>query len=334
MTLSQTATLTRRVIIIFLIALFGGTFSLIGYKIWYAYYLANLPPVEEKADTKFGLLPAPAFSTTSVSSSNFSYSIDTVTGGLPKVGVDSGFEKVIKVYFVTRTFASLLSPDRAQSLADKFGIKVSPKILSETNHFFEDNEKALNVDLNSGNFTYQRKIATPSGALEDDGKLISDFQRNLNNLGVLKQDLIGGRNKIIRLEDGGGQISIWPASINSKPIQTNQFNKSLINATVSQSAENLDNYISLNFIYYPIDTSTFATYPINSAEQALEDLKFGKGSVVLEPNKPQVSITSIYLAYFLAETYNPYLLPIFVFEGPQFAAYVPAVTEQFQAQTK
>ena len=80
-----------------------------------------------------------------------------------------------------------------------------------------------------------------------------------------------------------------------------------------------------------IETSTFATYPTKTAETAFDDLKQGKGVVVVEPDKPKVSITSVYLGYYLAENYNPYLQPIFVFEGPNFVAYADAINEQFKA---
>ena len=332
MTLSQTAIIIKQVITISIIVIITSLAGFIGYKVWHAYYLAHLPPVEEKPDTKFGLLPLPDFDKSTVSSSNYSYSIDTVTGGLPKVGKDPGFEKLIKVYFVTKTFATLLSPERSQNLAEKLGIIGAPHILSEIKYRFEDKNKALNVDLDTGNFTYE-KTATPSGQpLDEDVKLVSDFQDMLKNLSIFKPDLAIGRNKVIHLNSGGAQISLWPASLDNKPILTPLYNKSLVNARVISSADNIENYLSLNLTYYPIDTTTFATYPVKSSEQSLEDLKSGKGSVVLEPDKPQVSITSVYLGYFLEEKYSPYLLPIFVFEGPNFAAYVPAITEQFQTQ--
>lgn len=332
MTLSQTAILTKQIITLSIIIIVFGTISFVGYKIWHAYYLANLPPVEEKPDTKFGLLPAPEFVKSTVSSSNFSYSIDTVTGGLPKVGKDSGFEKLIKVYFTTKTVATLLSPERARNLAEKFGFDNKPRILSDTNYIYEGNDRFLNIDLNTGNFTYE-KTATPSGqTIDNDAKLVSDFQKILNKLGVSKPELSSGRSKVISLSPFVAQISLWPADLDNKPIVTPQFNISIVNAKVMHSADNIENYLSLNFTYYPVDTSTFATYPLKTAEQALEDLKFGKGSVVVVPDKPQVSITSVYLAYFIPENYSPYLLPVFVFEGPQFAAYVSAITEQFQAQ--
>ncbi len=347
MTLTQTAVLVKRGIIFSVIALVLGLTSFIGYKIWYAYYLAHLPPVEEKPDAKFGPLPLPLFPKSAVSTSNFTYSLDTATGGLPQVGQDTGFEKIIKVYFVTQTFATFLSPDRSGALAEKLGITSSPQILSETKYKFKDQNKTLLIDLDNGNFSYNNEATISAKTnLDEDAKLVSDFQQTLTTLGVLKENLKNGRTKIIPLKTDGenliptqtrseaiaAQVSIWPASINNKPIFTADFNKSLVSAIVYASANNLDNYLSLNFTYYPIDSSTFATYLLKTSETAFDDLKKGKGAVIIEPDKPQVSITSVYLGYFLSEDYSPYLEPIFVFEGPNFVAYVSAIPDQYQSQ--
>jgi len=347
MTLTQTATIVKQVITISVIALILSIISFIGYKIWLSYYLANLPPVEEKPDTKFGLLPQLDFPKSTVSTSNFSYSLDTTTGGLPKVGIDPGFEKIIKVYFVTQTFATFLAPEKSQTLAEKFGISTSAEILSETKYKFTDQDKFLLVDLDNGNFSYTN-TATFSAtiSLDDDNKLVSDFVQTLSGLGVLKDDLKNSRNKVVLLKTDGeniiptqlkseaeaAQISLWPASLDKKSIFTADFNKSLVAAIVVKGADKLDNFLSLNFTYYPIDTSTFATYPIKTAEAAFTDLKNGEGVVVVEPNKPQVSVTSVYLGYYLPENYSPYLQPIFVFEGSNFVAYVDAINKQFKSQ--
>ena len=335
MTLTQTAILTKQIITFSILAIILGTAGFTGYKIWYQYYLDHLPLKEEIPDTKFGLLPPPDLPKAAVSSSNFSYSIDTTTGGLPIVGVDKGFEKLIKVYFVIKTYASFLSPEKSQNLAEKFDVNVNPQILSETNYLFKENDKTLNIDLDSGNFTYQNS-ATPSAGLnlDDEEKLVTDFKELLKNLGVAKSDLTWGKDKVIFLKNADSnlaQISLWPASLDDKPIVTPEFNESLVNATVYKNASDIQNYLSLNFTYYYIDTSIFATYPLKTSAAAFEDLKSGKGVVVVEPQKPAVSITSVYLAYFLSEIYSPYLLPVFVFEGPNFAAYVPAITDDFQS---
>ncbi len=351
MTLSQTANLTKKIITLSLLILFLGTVSFIGYKTWHAYTIAHLPPVEEKPDTKFGLLPKPDFPASSVSSSNYSYSLDTSTGSLPKIGIDPGFDKIIKVYFITKSFSSLLSPEKSQNLAMKFNINSEPQILSDIKYNFSDQGKSLIVNLDTGNFLYNKE-ATISGkeTLDSDDQLVSGFEQTLNILGVLTDDIKKGRTKITLLKSQGNslvptnlraeaqavQISIWPQNIDKKAIFTPDFNKALINAEVYKSAADLDGYISIQFINFPIENTTFATYPTKTAESAYADLKSGKGVIVLEPTKPQVSISSVYLGYYLSDNYNPYLEPIYVFEGQGFMAYVPAITDEFyySAQVK
>lgn len=295
------------------ITLVLGIAGFIGYKIWYNWYISTLPPVEEQPDAKFGILPALEFPTRSVSSSNFSYSLDTTTGGLPK------FEKIIKVFFLPKTYATFLSAQRSQDLAEKFAIKTPPQILSETNYVYKEGEKTLEVNLDSGNFRFKKEATPSAGALDSTDKMSADFKNVLNSLGVLKDQLKNGRTKVV-----GPQISVWPQDIDGKAIFTPEFNISLVNAQVSGSANNLENYFSLNFFFFLIDESTFATYPLKRAEEAFEDLKQGRGAVIIEPPKPQVSITSIYLGYYLPEGYTPYLQPIYVFEGPQFVAFTSA----------
>lgn len=346
MTLTQAAILTKQIITISIVALILGITSFIGYRIWYAYYLAHLPPVEEKPDLKFGQLPQLDPSKTDISSSNFSYSLDTVTGGLPKIGTDPGFEKFVKVYFIGQSVATLLSPDRSKNLAEKMNIATPPEVINETKHQFQDGGKTLEVDLNNGNFSYTN-AATVSAKinLDDDERLISGFKQMLSNLEVMKNDLSQARSRVtlfkisqnnlvptqVRSEAEVARISLWPNSIDQKQIFSGDYNKSLISAVVLGNADKIDNYLSLNFTYYPIDTSTFATYPLKDPEVAFEDLKSGKGIVAIGPEKPQVSITSISLGYYLPQNYNPYLQPIFIFEGPNFVAFVNAIPDEFKA---
>lgn len=349
MTLSQTAILTKRIITISSVILLLGIVSFTSYKLWHAYYIAHLPPIEEKPDTKFGLLPQPTFPTSSVSSSNYSYSLDTSTGSLPKIGIDPGFDKIIKVYFITKSFSTLLSPEKSQNLAAKFNINSEPQILSDVKYSFSDQGKSLTVDLDTGNFLYNKE-ATISGkeTLDSDDQLVSSFEQTLSNLGLFTDDIKKGRTKITLLKSPGNnliatnlraeaqavQISIWPQNIDKKSIFTPDFNTALVNAIVVKSAADLSNYISIQFTNFPIDTTTFATYFTKTPEAAYGDLKSGKGVVVLEPLRPQVSISSVYLGYYLSDNYNPYLEPIYVFEGQNFVAYVPAITDEFLTQTK
>ena len=242
---------------------------------------------------------------------------------------------------------TLLSSEKAQALAEKFNLLIPPDILSETRYQFKENNLLLSVDLDSGNFQYNKESTdSAKEKLDGDNKLIADFHSMLDSFGILREELKTGRSKImyLRTEEGeltstqdpnqaeAAQISIWPKNLGDKQIFTPEFNKSLVNGNVLGSANNLENYLSLNFTSWTIDETTYATYPTKSADVAFEDLRLGKGVVVIEPLKPQVSITSIYLGYFMSENYNIYLQPIYIFEGPNFVAYVSAISEQYQNQ--
>lgn len=321
-TLTQAAGLTKKFILISSVLSMLGIISFTGYKIWHAQYLASLPPVEEKPDMKFGALPVLNLPKSNVSSSNFSYSLDTTTGNLPN------FPKIARVFFMPKTQTGFLAPDKAQELANKFDLKISPEILSETKYKFKDQARSLLIDLDSGNFTYQQEAtATALQALDsEDKKLIDNFKNLLSAKISLPEEIKTGISKLQRSSDNlTSQISLWPQTVDEKPIVTTTFIDFLINAKLTGQGSNLNDYLSLNYIYWPIDQTTYSTYPIKSADTAFNELQSGQGAIVIEPPKPQVSITSIYLGYYEDQNYQTFLQPVVVFEGVNFVAYVDAI---------
>lgn len=337
MTLTQTATFARGGILSFIILSVVGIISYTGYRIWYTNYLASLPSQEEKPDTKFGILPQPELPQSKTSSGNLTYSLDTATGSLPEFG------RLIKVYFMPKASATFLAAEKGKSLAEKFKLNPEPQTVTPLRHRFQTDNRILTVELDSGNFVYQSD-ATPSGqALDDESKLTSDFKNFLSQLGVLENELNSDRVKYELLRyDGSGFTAasgrseaqavntyLWPKDLDKIPIVFSDINQSLVRAEIIGSARNLENYRSINFTFWPVDISTFATYPLKPPVLAFEELKSGKGSLIIAPTSSEVSITSIYLAYFEAENYTPYLQPVYIFEGPNFTVYVPAVTDEF-----
>ncbi len=311
MVLSQAAGLTKKFILLFIILSVLGAVSFTGYKIWHARYLASLPPPEEKPDMKFGVLPELTLPKSNVSSSNFSYSLDTKTGNLPD------FPKVIKVFYSPKTQTGFLSPDKAQGLAEKFDLKDTPKILSETKYEFSDKTKSLTVDLDSGNFSYKQEATATAKIIEtepDDKRLVDSLKNFLNSKVSLPEEIKNGPFKIKR-NGSDVEVSLWPQNIDEKQIVTPTFITGLINA----------GYLTLNYTFWPVDQTTFSTYPIKSSKQAFDELKSGQGIVIIEPAKPQVSITSVYLGYFQDQNYQTFLQPIVVFEGPDFVSYIDAI---------
>ncbi len=327
MTLTQASSITRKAIIFFIIFCILGISGLVGLNIYKQYQLKNKPPKIEPPEMKFGALPAPIFPTSQISSSNFSYSLDTATGGMPET------PRLIKVYFIPQSGISLLAPEKAKQLAESFGFSIGPQVLPEGSYQFTDNSGgSLIIDLETSNFRFQ-KNATPSAEakeLPDQNQLVSLLKNYLSSKNLLPEELKNGKNNVVynntnAQNSQSAVISLRSADFDKLPIVNPDLQNGLIKATAMRTLDENNKFNKLDYIYWTIDNTTSSTYPLKNPNEAFDDLRSGKGYVALEPQKTQVSISSVYLAYFESENYSPYLLPVFIFEGPQFAAFVSAI---------
>ena len=332
LTLTRTAKMTKTGIVFFGLIFLVLASAYTAYQIYYyQYYLPNKPAPIQKPEEKFSALPAPSFITSAVSSSNYSYTLATVTGGLPTV------PKNVKVYFIPQLGTTLLASDKAKSLASSFGFNNGPKVLSQTQFEFDDDTNGkMTINLDTSNFKFARVAstsATLSDSLPDQSKLASDFKDYLSSLGLMSDNLKNGRTKVVYNQADSqtsqtASISIWPADFDKLPLVTPTFSDGLVKAVINKSTDDVLKYQSLSYTYWSPDPNNGSTYPIKTPDQALADLKSGKGSIVIEPQNPQVAITSVYLAYFESDQYSLYLLPIYVFEGQGFVAYVNAISDE------
>jgi len=95
--------------------------------------------------------------------------------------------------------------------------------------------------------------------------------------------------------------------------------------------------IKAEYYYFPISTEKSGTYPLLTAEEALEKLKNKQAFLAHyeSPTNKNVTIRKIYLAYYDAGQYTEYYQPIIVFEGDNnFVAYVPAIEDEFYGRDK
>jgi hypothetical protein len=335
MNLTQAAQYTKRIIIFSIIFLFLIIIGVIGYNIWKSYYLANQPKPIIKPEQKYGELPTIKFPATKAQPANLSYSIDTTTGELPT------FDKFIKVYFIPRPVVTLLAADRSNQLAAKLGIQNTPVSNSDSSQYtYNQENKSLTVHLDSSNFIFAN-FASPSANFNFNGTelgLVAGFKNVLSSLGIMRPDLDLGPFKVQYFQFGipptpvtalkeanTARVSLWPGKIDDKPILTADPNVSLVNGLFFTTPNELKNYLEINYTYWAIDSSDFSNYYLKTASEAFDNLKAGEGVVIQPPVSNNVSITNVTLAYYLPSDYAPYLQPIYVFSGPSFIAYVPAV---------
>lgn len=339
LTLTQTASLTKKAFVWGIIFLVVVTLVWFGLNYYRAYQTSKIPPPEIKPDVKFNILPRPNLFFNLASSSDFTYDLVTKTGSLP-----TNFPKIMKVYFISKLGTTLLAPNRASNLAQKFNFKNGPEIVQPTLYRFTDDQGGeINIDLDGGNFNFERKLATEGGSVKDEiiadrGKLVEEFKNFLSSKGLLVEQLINGRASVSydnpsQQESQTALVSLWQEDLQegstNYPLVTTKFTEGLIKTTITKYQDETNKYLSLNYVFWSIDQNNFATYPIKSAVDAFSELKEGRGSVVIKPPFPQVSISSVYLAYLVTDEYSPYLQPVYVFEGEGFAALLPAITDSY-----
>lgn len=327
MTLTQTALITKRAIVITAVTLFLIIGAKIGYQVWYANQLASLPKIADKPEEKFGTLPQLTYPDAQVSSSNFSYSLDTPTGSFPDI------PKLVNVYFIPQSGISLLAPERSIELAVKLGFGTKPQILSDSSYQFSDNAGGdLLIDLPTGNFHFQRVVATnsaqPSGFSESSEDIIKNFKTFLRDKNLLTDPIQQGKINIVfdNLDTTKSQtatISALPADFNKLPI-INITPYGLVKTLINTNPDEQKRYLQMDYVVWLIDSTTFSSYPIKDPQKAFAQLQSGEGFVIIPPLKPQVSITDVHLAYYQSENYSPYLQPVYVFEGPHYQAIVQA----------
>jgi hypothetical protein len=338
MTLTETAVLTKKAL------LFGAIFSVVlifawaGYQYWYfQVYLPSQPVVEEKPDERFGPLPRLALKENIADSKAYNYKLDTDTGGLP-----DKIPKLYKVYSIAQLATDLLALDRAKSLAGLIGFNRGSQAISATQYkFLDQNGGELSINLDTGNFSMSRPIATGSAdavegreSFQDSDKIGSDFKSYLSGKNLLKEQLRDGKTKVLYDRSQGDPnkaiVNIWQADVDETPLVTPTFTEGLVKGMVTSFREENKRFVYLDYTFWPIDLQNSSTYPIKTPDEAYTNLQEGKALVPMSLAKTGgfVSITKIYLAYFLNSEFIPFLQPVYVFEGPEFTAYVPAVRDE------
>lgn len=340
MTLVDAAQLTKKGIIVFIAMIILLTLAWFGYLYWlnniYTPPIVIIPP-----ELKFGKIPLPKFPNPEISSTNYTYTLDTPDGKLPE---DS--PSLMKVYFMPQLGATLLAPDRVKELAETLGFTEGPEKISATKHRFKDPQGGeILIDLNTNNFNYKRAEIPESSEsakqdvkqdIGDQARIIADFKNYLSSKNLLKESLRLGSitveyNKPSQQESTRAKVSLFPSPIKDEEIEysiiTPSYPLGLVNGEVTRFTKDYNKYPILNYVYWEPELENSSTYPIKTYNEALTQLKEGKGVIIQQPPQNQVSITESYIAYFEPEEYSPYLIPVFVFKGKNFLSIVPAIED-------
>ncbi len=304
-------------------------------------------PTIPKPTIAFGKLQPQNFPANAVNQ-NFTYSINTLTGGLPNLSSQ------LKVYRMRPFQPDLLAVNKFQNRIKNAGFEegytaISDKIFEwKSNQSYGGIEKRIRFNTINNNFTVTSLYKTDADVLSaknlpTETKAIDIATNFLKNIEALPEDidLEKIKNNLFSIQN---ESLITATSLsNSQVIEVNFFQKDINKLPIFYEKPNSSNIsiliaggkyqsqvVGVNFIYQPILEES-STYPLKSVTAAYEELKNGQAYIASYfGTSENITITNVFLAYYIGSQTQDFLMPVFVFEGNDgFFAYVPAVTDEW-----
>lgn len=297
-------------------------------------------PLPPKA--AFGKLPAIIFPE-NASNKSFTYSLDTVTGHLG-TSPDRA-----NVYKTIPPVPSLLDLQSTRNHVYQTGFNSSETLITDTQYSWRDAQqidRLLTINTVSKDFTISSNYLTypdlsPIGGVDpiSAAKVATDF---LQKLELYPSDFDPTKTATQLLTLQGNtlfassslstaqmvRVDLFQSDINKLPIMYSHPPYSSMHFLVGghRSGQILDASFSHQLV-----GKDSTSYPIISRDAAYSLLKQGKAYIAsYYGDSSDITIKDVYLAYFMSDKKQDYLMPIYVFEGKDgFFAYVSAVTDDW-----
>ncbi|HET9947192.1 MAG TPA: hypothetical protein VFQ63_03970 [Patescibacteria group bacterium] len=342
-TLALVTGYTRKILAISAMLLMGFLIIFGGVKLFFTIKEALYPTPPPPPTVSFGKLPLIAFPK-NTPQGTYTYSLSTISGGLP------AFPDRATIYQSLGPQPNLLGLTNARTMVANVGYSGDPTQVSDTDYSWTNQDslpKKITINTQIQNFSvtsaYTSDQTVLAAAQLPDGSHATDaVSTYLQNLGLTPTDIDSSKTKVSLFAISNGQISpatslstaqivrvdLFQSQINNLPVVYPQPTYSTMNFLLASSQNTDPQIVEAHFFHQSI-TSTSATYPIKTAKQAYEDLQNGK-AYIASPSTTgnQVIIKNIFLAYYMSDSIQPYLQPVFVFSGDNnFVAYLPAITD-------
>ncbi len=301
-------------------------------------------------DVSFGKLTPFSFPKSTVDSSGFTYTVNTLTGSLPQLPDRVTIDKIVQ------PLPSFQSFQNANDLLNKIGFVNNPTSISDTVYqWTKDTPFSTQITYNilTKNFTYtsnylQDPIVLAGNQITDAQQAITVSQLFFDSFSSLPSDVdpTNAKTSFFAIQNGALspveslsnaqiiRVDFFQNSVNKLPIYYPQYPKSLINTLVG-SGEQQPQVVQAQYVYQSPDTSETATYPIKTATEAFDELKKNQAYVAnYDGTANAIVIRDVSLGYYIGESQQNYLIPVIVISGDNnFYAYVSAIEDQW-FQTK
>ena len=299
--------------------------------------ISPTPPASP--DVKFGILPELAFPK-SVTGKIPTYRIDTLSGRLPT------FYHLAKVYTMERPKADLLALDRANNRAKAIGFnKPGRKTADKLYEWKNDAGRTFSLNLLTSDFLLKSDLSTDSAGFIDESsetEAINKATSFLNNLDLLRDDIDTEKTTTYLYSFKNESLVDATSLSNTQAIKVYFFQKdvedlpvyypdgrSTMSVLITSDKRRMD-ISGAEFFYQTPDLNRKTTYSIKTSTEAFEEWKKGKAYIASHnPLDLEILIKNLYLGYYIGQEKQDYLMPIYVFEGNNFLAYVSAIRDEW-----
>lgn len=308
------------------------TILFIGYKGYDFYKTISTPPAPP--EQKFGELPEIEFPTQSPA--NIDYRINTLTGQLPT------FEDRIMVYKTVVKEPSLVALKEAREKAATADFTDGETKITDAIYQWSNREgQRIQLNILTGQFKITSNFineptpseitgaaATKDGAFNIATEILTDLGEDITDLSLdnskAKYLKLSGGNLLQTESQGEAQflrLDIFQNKIDEIEVFYPSLSESPMNFILKSDGPTI---VDASFTHAAADLNNKSTYGIKTSEEAFEDLKKGN-AYVMTGDISFIDITDVRLGYYLGNEEQQYLLPVIVFEGNNFKAYVNAL---------
>jgi len=244
-----------------------------------------------------------------------------------------------------KTTATFFAPDRARQQAQLLGFASEPIVLSKDLYQWIDTTlplRKLTLNITTLHFTLtydvagdinllkEKNLPDKANSQQEGQSLISSYNLSHPDLKYPPntQFLKWSQNQFIPVESltqaNFVQLTFGRADSVTEPFVYSK-NQAPIKIILSGSSNNLKKIVLLEYLYKFIDYEIYASYPLKTVKQALEELK-QKNAYFNNYLADSATVRNVYLAYYEELNQQTYIQPVFVFTGDNdFTAYVPAI---------
>ncbi len=346
-TLTETAYYTRRTINWLILAVIMYFILRIFWAALVGIFLAVFPPQAPPPNHRFGKLPAVVFPVQATPSGQLTFQLQTIQGSVPPASSSA------TVFFMPKAAPNLLALSQTEDFAANLGFNPTPTAETKSIYRFNDNIyplRTFHYDIVSNNFTIKYDFSQDTGLFIGTRPPLveiatADAKSFLQTYKLFNDDLSHGTSKISFLklvsdhfgpatslsEADAVKIDFFRQSINGMQVFTPNSNQGQAYVIYSGSQNQKKKMLQLTYNFWPIDYLTFATYALKTSNQAWQELQGGGGYIASYPTNGNTAIVrQIYLAYYDSFDPQPYLQPVFVFQGDYgFLAFVAAVSPEW-----